>query len=257
MLRNKQEEKRKALRKIYERYRELEYRPVDYFPVEKPYFMGWDISIALSESGKRRRDAPELQAVLDTLGATEKHFTRGVGYVRYIRRWRYSVDNIESAMVMDYKKGRNSRPYWFRPLSNYAISKSTYSNLPVAIQKYFYYDNPDYYSWGKYGDCYRLRFPFPTYELIYKVEKAYAHFQGIPRGKEWSEYERLSNILNNNNYWCAKNGFSRRWEKRESHYMNIKQRRAWKTFCSIMKNTDLSDESEEDVRKHLKNDKYK
>lgn len=253
MLRNKQTEKQKALRRMYERYRDISWRAVDYVPVEKPYFMGWDVSIALSESGARRRDADELQAVLDALGASRKQFTKGVRFIRYLRRWRYSLDAIEHAHVMDYKKGRDTKPHWFQSLAHYSLSKHAYANLPVHIQKYFYYDKSDYYYWGKYGDCYRLRFPFPTYELIYKVEKAYANFQGIPRADEWSEWQHLSNILEDNHYWSAKNGFpdgyrQKHWDRQR----NVITRRTWKKFCHVIKNTDLSYEAEEQETRFIK-----
>lgn len=253
MLRNKQTEKQKALRRTYQRYREISWRAVDYVPVEKPYFMGWDISIGLSESGKRRRDAHELQAVLDACGASEKYFTKGVYYVRYLRKWRYSVENIESALTIDYRKGKASKPHWFRSLYHYSLSKHTYANLPANIQKYFYYSKPDWYSWGKYGDCYRIRFPFPIYELIYKVEKAYAHFQGVPRADEWSEWNHLCNILEDNHYWTAKNGYTDGYRVRHwNRYRQRINRRSWKRFCSEFKKSDFSYEAEERQMKFSK-----
>lgn len=265
MLRNKQEEKLKYLRRLSAYRDTLEPNKIDYVPVEKPFFVGWDVSITLSESGMRRRDAPDLLLVLDILGASKKQFTKSVKFIRYLRHYRYSVElTAGSYSYKDYRwRHPNSYyfPYWYQTgLNAYYIDERKFEQVPLHLRHYFYEDKDNYY--GKYvkHKVYRLSFmnSFPFYELIYKVEKSYANALGVPRGDDISESEMISDILFNNHYWSAKNGTSTNGCESYCHHMsNIMHRRAWKQFCHSMKNSDFSDEAEALARKHLKNQKYK
>jgi hypothetical protein len=174
-----------------------------------------------------------------------------------IQLWDYSVDSISNAHEVDYKKRMSTKPYWFKSLWHHTISTHTYENLPQHIKKYFYFDKMNWlYPWRKYGDVYRLRFPFPTYELIYKVEKAYAIAFGVPRGEDISENNKIQNILNDNHYWSSKNGYSHGYMSFENKYLNIQERRRWKIFCNSMKNSDFSDEAETEAMRMVNKRKY-
>jgi hypothetical protein len=261
MLRNKQEQKLKYLRRLDERMGELGYREVEYVPVEKPYQIGWTIHIALSESGKRRRDAPDLQKVLDICGASKKEYTRSLKFLRYIRMCRRVGVAHEITNNTPYKT-RAAWPYWFRGIGDYHIDRHQYLNLPYAIRKYFTPDIYYKYSYwtGKenHQTKYHIRlWQFPLYELVYKVEKCFASHQGVPKGDDWGEYERIRDILSNNHYWCSKNGYSGGWNHtKDMIYLRL-ERRKWKQFCHSMKNSDFSYEHEMVAMKHFCNTKYK
>lgn len=260
MLRNKQEQKLKYLRRL-DNYRDtLEPNKIDYVPVEKPFLIGWDVSITLSESGMRRRDAPDILAVLDILGASRKQFTKSVKFIRYLRHYRYSVE--ATAGTYSYKDHRwrhnNSYyfPYWYQTgLNAYYIDERKFEQVPLHLRHYFYEDKDSYYRKYVRHKVYRLSFmnSFPFYELVYKVEKSYANALGVPRGDDISESEMISDILSNNYYWSSKNGYCNGYRQRHwCIYRNRVQRRSWKRFCDAMKNSDLSYEAEEKELKYSK-----
>lgn len=264
MLRNKQEEKLKYLRRLSAYRDTLEPNKIDYIPVEKPFFVGWDVSITLSESGMRRRDASDLLMVLNILGASKKQFTKSVKFIRYLRHHRYSVELTSGTYSYKDHRWRHPNsyyfPYWYQTGVNaYYIDERKFEQVPLHLRHYFYEDKDSYYRKYVRHKVYRLSFmnSFPFYELVYKVEKSYANALGVPRGDDISESEMISDILSNNHYWSTKNGYSNGGESFCHHMSNIMHRRAWKQFCHSMKNSDFSDEAEELSRKHLKNQKYK
>jgi hypothetical protein len=259
MLRNKQEQKLKYLRRLDQRMGELGYREVEYVPVEKSYHMGWEVSIDLSESGKRRNDAKDLLEVLDIVGATEPYFTKDVQYIKHLRYGRYNYEKVQKGLLMHTSSKRYPRilahlPYWHNTLTSFEIRKEKFTQVPMRLRHFFY--EADHWKYG--CKVYRVNsWKFPKYELVYKVRKAYAGFQGIPKGNEWSEYEQLNDILKNNHYWCSKNGYSRGWNNTKDIIRLRQERRIQKLFCHLMKNSDFSYEAEEETMKYLKNQKRK
>jgi hypothetical protein len=265
MLRNKQEQKLKYLRRLDAYQDTLDTHTVEYIPVEKPFFVGWDVYITLSESGMRRRDAPDILAVLDILGASKKQFTKSVRFIRYLRRFHYSVELTAGQYEYKHYRWRHPNscyfPYWYQTgLNAYYIDERKFEQVPAHLRHYFYEDKDSYYRKYVRHKVYRLSFmnSFPLYELVYKVEKSYANALGVPRGDDISEDNMISDILSNNHYWSSKKGTIRNGHDNfYQHMSNIMHRRAWKQFCHNMKNSDFSDEAEEQSRKCLKNQKYK
>jgi len=261
MLRNKQEEKQKALRRLRIRQDELDWKGVEYVPVEKPFFMGWDVYVDLSESGKRRRDAPDLMQVLHLIEATKKRFTKCVKYIRYLRKNGYSYEVTENS-VFDYRtwtahKQHEYLPYYHQTLRTLYITESEFEHVKGPIRKYFYRTNR--YWWRTYDDkVYKVdESVFPTYELVYKVEKAYANARGIPKGEEWGEYERIRDILYNSNYYSSRHGYNRGYEGYSAYLSNIRIRKRWKQLLTKLKQTDFSYEAEEYESRYLKDKKFK
>jgi hypothetical protein len=194
--------------------------------LEKPVFAGWDVHVTLSPSGMRRRDAGELLGVLDILQASRPVFWRNARYVRAVRRGKYLYKDVEREFYANkwglyHSSGR---------LFSRSIDERTYDGLSGTYKKYFEkqrvsgnFWRPDYWE-------YHLKWEFPTYELIVKVQKSYNTFIGHLYGDEIGEYNKLHQWL-----WHEAQAPTRKrlgWNigyRRDSFHRGIKTR--WAAAC--------------------------
>lgn len=165
-------------------------------PLDKPQFIGWNIWVALSESGLRRRDAVKLLTVLNLLkvGKENPNFIRDSAIVRVIRTSDHKYITIQRKWRYR-KNSHTSYTHTVDVLFNRTISDSVYDRLSDDLKGYFsktrikdYWGNREQYE-------YTLDWNFPTYELEVKVEKAYNRFIGHLYGDQIGEYDKLSRWL--------------------------------------------------------------
>lgn len=168
------QEKRDALR--------VEARKVEYVALEKPVFAGWDIHVGLTKEGINRRDAEELQEVVNYLNLNEYRFTKDVKLVRHIRHHNFSVDSYRS-----YYKYYS----WFYLGQNRHISFHRYHNLEEHLKLYFYADYKYKHS-TEDRPYYNLKAYFPWYAFRLYITKSYHAYRGIPNSQAESDYDKLN-----------------------------------------------------------------
>lgn len=188
MYRDPREERLKFIRREIERMDELQKESrVEYLiELEKPQFAGWELYVDLSESGKRRRDAPDIMYLLNLFGMNRIQFVRNLTTIRMLRRAKYSYSRVQLSKKA-YKSNYN--------LDNYyawrSISEKAYMSIPDQYKKYFSLDNTKQYGWYS-GDRYLLIWnALPTYEFVFKLKKAYWTHLKYYDGDAIGEYERL------------------------------------------------------------------
>lgn len=196
-------------------------RQVEKVPLEKPQFAGWEISITLTESGKRRKDAHILEKIMEILGLTKPRFTKNVKFIKDIRNNKYSVSSLYNTK-MSYSHNVGS-------LNNRHIRYNEYHNLPENLRSYFY-PNP-YYKYSNYDKpYYRVEQNFPFYECRLKVTKSYYNFRGIPNSEAISEEQKLDNKMEHMCFW-AKMGCRNNYGKK----YNTRLRGRSKSLCLLLK----------------------
>lgn len=190
-------------------------------PLEKPQFAGWDISIEFTESGKRRKDYPELKEILDLI--SRSNFTKNVSFIKHIRRNNYSVESIYSY----YKSGKFYNSYFSWNILTKSILKKYYDVLKPELLKYF---SKEPYK-DKYSNTRYSLNNFPLYELKVKITKSYYYSQDIPNSEAESEDAKLHNIIYGrgieNKVWNLSNNY------RDSNKISLKRSR--KKLCDLYK----------------------
>ncbi len=228
MLRNQREERLKFVRRESERCDQLwsDARQTYLVELEKPQFAGWEIHVELSESGKRRRDAPDIQFLLDLFKLSKPRFVRNLTVARIIRGGRYSYNRVQvSKKTYISKYGLSDFYDW------HTINERTYNGLPPQHKKHFFYDKYHIGSFWNPGNYYRIRWhAVPHGELVFKLKKAYWTHHEIHDGEAQSDYRRLHSklwrgSLSNDLHRAV--DYEGRW--RDSHKISIK--RAWKAAC--------------------------
>lgn len=165
-------------------------REKTYIELPKPIFAGWDISIVLTESGMRRRDAPELQEVMNVLNVSREMFTKDVNFVKHIRNNKHFIDSIKSYY--------QHRGYHIDNFSNRHITYHEFHNLPEHLKKYFYEDKwYKYSSWqGRFNKPhYGVRETFPWYECVVKITRSFYNYRVVYDTIAKSEYDKLDGYL--------------------------------------------------------------
>lgn len=162
---------------------------VEYVPLEKPIFAGWDLKICLTESGMRRKDSQEIQRVLNVLNLSGDMFTREVKLVRHIRVNNYSLDSIKSFS--------SYRGFYVDHFLNRHITFTKYHNLPGDLKKWFYEDRYYKYSnWrGNGKSYYGVINGFPWYECRVSITKSFYNYKKVYNSVAKSEWAKLDGNL--------------------------------------------------------------
>lgn len=164
--------KEKSNRSLQERRDRLrkESLVVEYVPLDKPVFCGWDITLeALTEN-------KDLQKVVKVMGWSDAFYIRDVNRLKSIRKY--------GRTYQSYLKLRNEY-YGFR---NFIMPKD-YFQLPYSVKSYF---RPTDH---KYGIVYILIWNFPFYLLSLKINKTYYYYKKIYNTEAQSEYYKLDGDL--------------------------------------------------------------
>ncbi len=188
--RNGRWHKEKANRRLQEKRDDLrkQSREVEYVPLEKPIFAGWDLSIGLTESGMRRKDSQEIQEVINILNESRQIFTRDIKYIRHIRNNDHSLDSIKSYY--------QNRGYFIDYFSNRHITWREYHNLPQHLKEWFYEDRYyKYSSWMHRNYYYGTVSNFPWYEVRVVITRSYYHYKKVYNTVAQSEYDKLDGDL--------------------------------------------------------------
>lgn len=195
MLRNQREERLKFVRREQERCDELwdKAREWHLVELEKPQHAGWEIHVELSEGGKRRRDAPEIQALIDLLGWGEPRFIRNLSTIRVLRRHNYRYHVIRTALTRkQFKLSYHIEPFYYTK----GLYDSQYQALLPKYQGYFHLDTYEWNAAPWRGKKYILNWnAIPTYELVFKLKKAYWTHLRYYDGDAQGEYRRLHDKL--------------------------------------------------------------
>lgn len=201
--RNGKWHKEKANRRLQQKRDDLrkQSRKVEYIPLEKPIFAGWDLKITLTESGMRRKDSQEVQRVLNILNLSREMFTREVKFIRHIRNNNYSLDSIKSFSLY--------RGYYIDYFSNRHITYNEYYNLPDDLKKWFYEDRYyKYSSWARLGrGYYGVNNSFPWYECRISITKSFYNYKRVYDSVAQSEYHKLDGNL----YVIDRKTWGKRW----------------------------------------------
>ena len=188
--RNGKWHKEKANRRLQEKRDELWQQSceVEYAPLEKPVFAGWDINIKLTESGMRRKDSQEVQQILNILNLSRGVFTREIKYVIHIRNNNYSLESRKTY----YKHTLYSLDF----SSDRHISWREYNRLPDDLKRWFYEDRYHKYStWARNKNYYGLVSIFPWYECRLVITKSYYHYKKVYDTVAKSEHDKLDRNL--------------------------------------------------------------
>ncbi len=248
MRRNKYDDREKLIREL-ERIRDenwdvgsLRYhrksgsapREQPYILLEKPQFAGWDLTLVLSNSCLRRRDAPKLNAILSLLEASKPVFTKQEKLIRHIRLHNHDWNTLRSLPVKGEKYSVwDSTSYYSRYTHRYNyiwdyIPSKVYNNLSEEYKAFFskdpVKDNQKLYH--------QLTYRFPTYEIRVKVTKSYWNKTYLPFSEEDSIYKKVSDKLDHS--------FHHRWgndsyESWDHYYERRRKRRKWNMFTSQYK----------------------
>lgn len=186
--RNGKWHKEKSNRRLQTKRDELgsQSNKVEYVPLEKPVFAGWDIKIGLTESGTRRKDSESIQKVLHILNLSREMFTRDIKFVKHIRVKDHHIDSIKS--FYQY------RGYYIDNFSIRHITYNEYHNLSEDLKKYFYPDK--HYKYSRYDKpYYEVDSPFPWYECKVVITKSYYNYRRVYDTVAQSEYYKLDGDL--------------------------------------------------------------
>lgn len=188
--RNGRWHKEKQIRRLQEKRDELriQSRTIEYIPLEKPVFAGWDVSIGLTESGLHRQDALEIQRILNVLNVDKGIFSRNVKFIKSIRNSGHTIQGLRVTL------GTYGHYPHYGLASNH-ISFHIFHNLPEDLKRYFSKDK--YYKYSLYGrEYYALNYSFPWYACKVLINKSYYNYRGIPNSEAEREYDKLSAWLN-------------------------------------------------------------
>jgi len=252
MRRNTKEERLKFIRREYQRWNEVD-KEADkayYIPLEQPQFAGWEVYVDLCDSGKRRRDAVEIQAVLDILGWSKPHFVRNLMTIRYIRIHKYRYDRVTTY----HSKKSYANCYAIRDKYSNRISEQDYRKIPEKYKHLFTKHNESYF-WGD-KTYYTVRYGvIPTYELVFKVKKAYWTQLKYYDGDAQGEAQRLRDKVWEGSYSPLvprAMGFESRY--RDDHRRSIKcnWRCATKKILKAANGLGVNHEEWDDVETELK-----
>ena len=190
--RNGKWHKEKANRRLQEKRDDLkkQSREVEYVPLEKPIFAGWDINIGLTESGRLRKDSQEVQKILNILNLSRGIFTIEVKYIRHIRNNNYALESrktyyrdILGLCYLDFSSDRH-------------ISWREYDKLPENLKKWFYEDRYHKYStWSNNKNYYGVVSNFPWYECRLVITRSYYHYKKVYNSVAQSEHAKLDGNL--------------------------------------------------------------
>ncbi len=237
MERNKQEKKLKELRKLAEsNYWKKDY---DWVEVEEPQFMGWESTLYLSDWILRTPEAPALIEVMKVMGGDEGVFFKDQKLLAIIRKSSKNLQKVNEAYLREINKKLNKENWFTHDTHSInqltkTLNRKQYDSLSQKAKAYFYEDSRN--AWGSTYKYYKLsRYTFPMHHIFIKVDKAYSKYKGIPKSEEWSESDKVRDIINNSHYWCSKNGFSgyiRGTEKAKR--TNQIQRKTWNQATKAM-----------------------
>lgn len=222
MQRHYKEEHLKFIRREIERYNKLydEAKTPYYIDLPKPQFAGWEIHVELTESGKRRRDAPEMNFLINLFGWSKPHFVRNLTIIRHIRRHGHKYERI----VTNYsKKGYLSGLMSERQFGISHLSQWQYNHLPDRYKPWFAKDMFWKHSWYT-GERYHLK-PriLPIGELVFKIRKSYWTKLEIYDGDAQSEYQKLRDKMRHS--WIAERTLVDGWHRyRDDFRPSIKAR---------------------------------
>lgn len=161
--------------------------------LDEPVTVGWNIIYELKEEIRRRKDAFDLQQVLD-LGYGWS-WTKKIKHVKMIRQ------GIEGYEYIDFKKVK--RWHSFHPPKSH-IDEKEYTSLSVAVKKYFYLDTLSE-SYRKFGRKYYLA-DLPKHFLTLRCRPIiHTHYQS-KGGKLEKERDFLKDQISE--YWRYAEGFS-------------------------------------------------
>lgn len=182
--------KDKANRRLQKKRDELkkQSREVEYVALEKPIFAGWDITIGLTESGARRKDSQEIQAILNIINDERGIFTREIKYIRHIRHNNHALDSIKTYY--------QNIGYFYDFGSDRHISWRVYNRLPNNLKKWFYEDKYYKYStWSNRNFYYGTVSNFPWYECRLVITRSYYHYKKVYNSVAQSEHAKLDGNL--------------------------------------------------------------
>ena len=215
--RNGKWHKEKANRRLQEKRDDLgqQSHEVEYIPLEKPIFAGWDIRIGLTESGMRRKDFLEVQKILNILNLSRDMFTREIKFIKHIRNNNHSIDSIKSFY--------QHRGYNIDHFSNRHLTYHEFHNLPEDLKKWFYEDRYYKYSswWSNGKSYYGVTSGFPWYECRISITKSFYNYKKVYNTVAQSEWTKLDGDL----YIVDKKTWGSRWrdEFRKSNRASFKK----------------------------------
>lgn len=218
-------------RRYYSKYKsgEVLEKHILWEPLEKPVFAGWEVSVGLCESGARRRDAADIIAVLDALGATKPLFWRKSRYLSILRRHKYVYKSIDREFL-----GKWYNQYHITgQLFNRKLDEKHYNGLNAHLKSYFDYYIEPATKWRPEYKVYYLDSKFPTYELVLKVKKSYNTYIGHLYGDKIGEYEKLHRWLYSHEQMKVySNVYGATGDYRQCFNTTIK--RSWSNACKAL-----------------------
>jgi hypothetical protein len=241
MKRTRQEDRWKELRRIDKRssmlYREA--RILDWVPVEEPQFLGWEITLGLSENAQYRGDIDNLNTIMHYFDMNRTVFTRSEWVSKVVKNsgGKY-LSVVKQVMARYYSKLIGPRvkyyyqdPYWY--VNRYYIpyfdnthtSSDAYQNVPDHLKSYFDRHLYPATAWRPAVPYYTLSSKFPRHELVLRVKKAWSTHRGIPKSDIISERDKLGDILRHAGYYSGWRGDT--WYH---HFQRKATRRHWKSM---------------------------
>lgn len=213
-------------------------------PVEEPRFLGWDITLTISEAGQRRSDAHIMFNVIKLLKVNESRykFTKDTEVIKFIRKAGKRLNTFLTLWSQNERMKRRHMTIrdWYRyhphcipSLGDAFITPEQWSKLDERTRAYFsLYEKFHPATWARESyteDRYRIGGRFPMHELRLHIEQVYSTHRGIPRSEEISEEKKIDNHLWSLNY------YNKRWGKdgyvkHENYFIKRSLRRAWKSM---------------------------
>jgi hypothetical protein len=233
MQRNRKEEHEKKMDRLYKYYCDLDTH-LEWVPVEEPQFIGWDLTITLSEQRLRSRDAEKLNMVLHLLGCDKPTFIRHPNVISLIRGNNHNYANSYREHVrVQSRRGRYSHTIHIPNLMDRSITVEKYESLTPEMQKYFGKSWRD--TWWSGRNYYYVldSRTFPYYELRAKIEKSWSTHRGIPRSDDQSQYDKIRRKFDYDCYW------NKRWGSGNRNYKgaSMRMRKSWSRGLNVLATT--------------------
>lgn len=225
----------------------------DWVPVEKPQFIGWELSLKLDDMGSRNPYAHDIYEVLNIVCARPV-FTKDLNTIKNVRKANKRLVTYMSIINEIRRKNKYANLGITDLFDHRLLTKDKYEQLPDRLKKYFSEYTDFRFSFGEKTlySYYKLSYTFPFNRMEIVIKKAYSNFKGIPRSEKISEEKKLQDKIWDTEigrkYFSTKNGFS---SGRDNSYRKISIRNNRKQWsCAIKKvinQNNCLDDNVEDV----------